>query len=50
MSEQILNMSGDFDRDFEAYQASDKDNIEAMGTTIIDCGTLGCTVIGCSTI
>ncbi|CAH0190229.1 MULTISPECIES: hypothetical protein [Pseudomonas] len=48
MNEQILNMSGDFDRDFEAYQSCDKDNIEAMGTTILDCGTLQCTGLGCS--
>ncbi|WLH12005.1 hypothetical protein PSH58_24765 [Pseudomonas hefeiensis] len=50
MSEQILNMSGDFDRDFEAYLAPDKRNIEAMGTTILDCGTLACTGVGCTTL
>ncbi|MBT2341107.1 MULTISPECIES: hypothetical protein [Pseudomonas] len=47
MSEQILNMSGDFSLDFEAYQAPKKDAMEAMAATILDCDTLGCTVIGC---
>ncbi len=50
MNEQILNMSGDFEGDFEAYQGSDKENIEAMGTTILDCGTLACTGVGCTTV
>jgi hypothetical protein len=48
MNEQILMMSGDADGELEAYQAADKDSIEAMGSTIIDCGTVHCTGLGCT--
>lgn len=47
MSEQILTMSGDFDRDFEAYQQYHHDNIEAVEATIVECGTVHCTGLGC---
>lgn len=50
MTEQLMDMSGEFESDFEAYRDSDKESIEAMGTTLLDCGTLACTGVGCTTV
>ncbi|BBP57217.1 hypothetical protein [Pseudomonas sp. St316] len=50
MSEKILNMSGDFYLEFDAYQAPAK-NIGSMLVTTMECNTFGtCTNIGCSTL
>lgn len=45
MSEKILNMSGDFHLEFDAYQAP-ANNIGGMLVTTMECYTFGgCTVI-----
>ncbi|MCP2074566.1 UNVERIFIED_ORG: hypothetical protein J2Y77_004002 [Pseudomonas lini] len=50
MSEKILNMSGDFYLEFDAYQAP-ASNIGEMLVTSMECYTFGgCTVIECSTL
>ncbi|WP_434703965.1 hypothetical protein J3P85_25125 [Pseudomonas sp. Z1-12] len=50
MSEQILNMSGDFYSEFDAYQAP-ANNLGGMLATTMECNTFGtCTNIGCSTL
>ncbi|CAH0323591.1 hypothetical protein [Pseudomonas brassicacearum] len=50
MSEKILNMSGDFYLEFDAYQAPVKNTGEILVTTM-ECNTFGtCTNIGCSTL
>ncbi|WP_181290002.1 hypothetical protein [Pseudomonas brassicacearum] len=49
MSEKILNMSGDFDFEFNAYQAPA--NTSEILSTTLECNTFGtCTNIGCSTL
>ena len=51
MSENILNMSGDFHSEFEAYQMPANDNMGAILATTMECNTFGtCTNIGCSTL
>ncbi|MCD9118958.1 MULTISPECIES: hypothetical protein [Pseudomonas] len=50
MSEKILNMSGDFHLEFDAYQAP-ANNIGGMLATTMECNTFGtCTNLECSTI
>ncbi|MBD9466969.1 hypothetical protein SAMN03159443_04164 [Pseudomonas sp. NFACC15-1] len=50
MSEQILNMSGDFYSDFDAYQAPTK-NMGSILATTMECNTFGtCTNLECSTL
>ncbi|BBP67125.1 MULTISPECIES: hypothetical protein [Pseudomonas] len=50
MSEQILNMSGDFYLEFDAYQAP-ASNIAAILATTMECNTFGtCTNLECSTL
>ncbi|WLI13375.1 MULTISPECIES: hypothetical protein [Pseudomonas] len=47
MEEQILEMSGDFDSEFEAYVKGGINKmagVEVMSTTAITCESLGCTV------
>jgi hypothetical protein len=47
MKEQILDMSGDFDSEFEAYVKGGINKmagVEVMSTTAITCESLGCTV------
>ncbi|MDI3274920.1 MAG: hypothetical protein ACOH2P_22655 [Pseudomonas sp.] len=49
MKEQIMDLSGEFDAEFEAYvKAGDNQTAgaEVMATTV-SCGTLGCTVLDC---
>ncbi|MGN8277252.1 hypothetical protein ACLEJQ_20180 [Pseudomonas sp. SMV71] len=51
MSEQILNMSGDFYSEFDAYQAPANNNIGAILATTLECNTFGtCTNLECSTV
>jgi len=48
MKEQILEMSGDFDSEFEAYVMrgiNKMAGVEVMSTTAITCESLGCTVL-----
>jgi hypothetical protein len=47
MSEQILKMSGDFHGEFESYQNAGHSRVESVATTIVECGTVNCTVILC---
>ncbi|WP_172680633.1 hypothetical protein [Pseudomonas sp. Q12-87] len=50
MSEQILNMSGDFNLEFDAYQAPANNMTEILATTM-ECNTFGtCTNLECSTL
>ncbi|MDO7900217.1 hypothetical protein [Pseudomonas citrulli] len=50
MSEQILNMSGDFYREFDAYQAP-AGNVAGILATTLECNTFGtCTNLECSTL
>ncbi|MBC3365030.1 hypothetical protein [Pseudomonas sp. SWRI154] len=50
MSEQILNMSGDFFGEFDAYQAP-ANNTGSILITTMECNTFGtCTNIGCSAL
>ncbi|WP_260962883.1 hypothetical protein [Pseudomonas citri] len=50
MSEHILNMSGDFDLEFDAYQTP-VNNMGEIFVTTIECNTFGtCTNIGCSSL
>jgi hypothetical protein len=48
MQEQIMDLSGELEAEFEAYVSAGQANIggETMSTNV-SCGTLGCTVIGC---
>ncbi|MHA3738128.1 hypothetical protein ACXR0M_20975 [Pseudomonas sp. Eth.TT006] len=49
MQEQIMDMSGELDAEFEAYVSASDANVagEAICTNL-SCGTLGCTVLDCS--
>lgn len=47
MSEQILAMSGDFDRDFKFYQQVTYLGSKPAALTIVECGTLNCTALLC---
>lgn len=49
MQEQVMDLSGELDAEFEAYVSSGDAGIEGGGTmcTVIQCGTLGCTVLAC---
>jgi hypothetical protein len=49
MQEQIMDLSGDLDAEFEAYVSSGDADIEGGATlcTNASCGTLQCTVLGC---
>ncbi len=49
MNNQILEVPDDFESEFEAYVSAGDNNVagaEVMAT-ILECGTLGCTVLGC---
>ncbi|MCU0071976.1 hypothetical protein N8H71_10255 [Pseudomonas koreensis] len=49
MKEQVMDLSGELEAEFEAYVKSADAGIEGGDTmcTVIQCGTLGCTVLGC---
>jgi hypothetical protein len=50
MSEQILNMSGDFRLEYEAYQTPTNNMADILSTTM-ECNTFGtCTNLACSTL
>ncbi|MBC3386853.1 MULTISPECIES: hypothetical protein [unclassified Pseudomonas] len=50
MSEKILNMSGDFYSEFDAYQAPANNTASILSTTL-ECNTFGtCTNLECSTL
>ena len=48
MQEQIMDLSGELDAEFEAYASSGQADVggETMCTNV-SCGTLQCTVLGC---
>lgn len=50
MQEQIMDLSGELDAEFEAYVSSGNAGINGGETmcTMISCETLGCTVLGCN--
>ncbi|SCW93663.1 MULTISPECIES: hypothetical protein [unclassified Pseudomonas] len=51
MSEKILNMSGDFYLEFNAYQAPANKSNGRMLITSLECNTFGtCTNLECSTL
>ncbi|MDN4547151.1 MULTISPECIES: hypothetical protein [unclassified Pseudomonas] len=48
MQEQIMDLSGELDSEFEAYVSAGQADVggETMCTNM-SCGTLSCTVLGC---
>lgn len=48
MQEQIMDLSGELDAEFEAYVSAGDANVGGEGMcTNMSCGTLHCTVLGC---
>lgn len=48
MQEQIMDLSGELDAEFEAYVSAADANVGGEGMcTNMSCGTLHCTVLGC---
>lgn len=49
MQEQILDLSGELEAEFEAYVSSAGADMESGAAicTVVSCGTLQCTVLGC---
>lgn len=48
MQEEIMDLSGELDFEFEAYVSAGQEAVGGEAAcTIIQCGTLQCTVLGC---